>query len=57
MAVMDEDCGKFLALKDALKKDGLTLYQRGEFVPHKKRSLAWQVHEEQPDLDEIQITN
>lgn len=40
MAVMDEDCGKFLALKDALKKDGLTLYQRGEFVPHKKRSLA-----------------
>jgi hypothetical protein len=39
MAVAEEDCEKFLVLKDAMAKDGLTMYKRGEYVPHKKSML------------------
>lgn len=39
MGVMLEDCDKYLALKDALAKDGLTLYKRGDYVPAKKKSV------------------
>lgn len=38
MAVMDEDCPKFLTLREAFAKDGLTMYARGEYISHKKRS-------------------
>ena len=38
MGVMLEDCERYTALKDAMAKDGLTLYKRGDYIAAKKKS-------------------
>jgi len=39
MAVMEEDCDKYVALRPQLEKEGLHMYTRGEYVPMKANWL------------------
>jgi len=39
MGVLEDDCPKYQALKEPLAKDGLRMYNRGEWVPGKENKL------------------
>lgn len=39
MGVDEADCDKYVALRDAMKEDGLILFKRGDWVAQKQKSV------------------